>query len=154
VQRVINNWHGNLFTQILTRAGYVVFTLDNRGSANRGTAFQNPIHDRMGDVEVVDQVQGARWLASQSFVDPKRIGVWGWSYGGYMTLMLMFKAPDVFQRRRLRRARHRLERCTTRTTPSATWIGLRITRRATQRAPCSLTPRTSRVRSGNARHGR
>ena len=97
VQRVINNWHGNLFTQILTRAGYVVFTLDNRGSANRGTAFQNPIHDRMGDVEVVDQVQGARWLGAQSFVDPARIGVWGWSYGGYMTLNLMFKAPDVFR---------------------------------------------------------
>ena len=97
VQRVTNNWHGNLFTQILTRAGYVVFTLDNRGSAHRGTAFQNPIHDRMGDVEVADQVQGARWLGSQSFVDPARIGVWGWSYGGYMTLNLMFKAPDVFR---------------------------------------------------------
>jgi dipeptidyl-peptidase-4 len=97
VQRVTNNWHGNLFTQILTRAGYVVFTLDNRGSAHRGTAFQNPIHDRMGDVEVTDQVLGARWLGSQSFVDPKRIGVWGWSYGGYMTLNLMFKAPDVFR---------------------------------------------------------
>jgi len=97
VQRVINNWHGSLFTQILTRAGYVVFTLDNRGSAHRGTAFQNPIHDRMGEVEVADQVQGARWLGSQSFVDPARIGVWGWSYGGYMTLNLMFKAPDVFR---------------------------------------------------------
>jgi dipeptidyl-peptidase-4 len=97
VQRVVNNWHGSLFTQILTRAGYVVFTLDNRGSAHRGTAFQNPIHDRMGDVEVADQVQGARWLGSQSFVDPKRIGVWGWSYGGYMTLNLMFKAADVFR---------------------------------------------------------
>jgi dipeptidyl-peptidase-4 len=97
VQRVINNWHGNSFTQILTRAGYLVFTLDNRGSAHRGTAFQNPIHDRMGDVEVADQVQGARWLGSQSFVDPARIGVWGWSYGGYMTLNLMFKAADVFR---------------------------------------------------------
>jgi len=97
VQRVLNNWHGSSFTQILTRAGYVVFTLDNRGSAFRGTAFQSPIHRKMGDVEVTDQVQGARWLGSQSFVDPKRIGVWGWSYGGYMTLNLMFKAPDVFR---------------------------------------------------------
>ena len=97
IQRVINSWHGSSFTQILTRAGYVVFTLDNRGSAHRGTAFQNPIHDRMGTVEVADQVQGARWLGSQSFVDPTRIGVWGWSYGGYMTLNLMFKAPDVFR---------------------------------------------------------
>jgi dipeptidyl-peptidase-4 len=97
VQRVLNNWHGSSFTQILTRAGYVVFTLDNRGSAFRGTAFQAPIHRKMGDVEVTDQVQGAQWLGSQSFVDPKRIGVWGWSYGGYMTLNLMFKAPDVFR---------------------------------------------------------
>jgi dipeptidyl-peptidase 4 len=97
VQRVLNNWHGSSFTQILTRAGYVVFTLDNRGSAFRGTAFQAPIHRRLGDVEVTDQVQGARWLMSQSFVDPARIGVWGWSYGGYMTLNLMFKAPDVFR---------------------------------------------------------
>ena len=97
VQRVLNNWHGSSFTQILTRAGYAVFVLDNRGSAFRGTAFQAPIHRRLGDVEVTDQVQGARWLGSQSFVDPKRIGVWGWSYGGYMTLNLLFKAPDVFR---------------------------------------------------------
>ena len=97
VQRVLNNWHGSSFTQILTRAGYVVFTLDNRGTAFRGAAFQAPIHRRLGDVEVTDQVQGARWLMSQSFVDPARIGVWGWSYGGYMTLNLMFKAPDVFR---------------------------------------------------------
>jgi dipeptidyl-peptidase 4 len=97
VQRVVDNWTGNSFTQILTRAGYVVFQLDNRGSAFRGTAFQAPIHDKLGDVEVADQVQGARWLGSQGFVDPARIGVWGWSYGGYMTLMLMFKAPDVFR---------------------------------------------------------
>jgi dipeptidyl-peptidase 4 len=97
VQRVLDNWTGSSFTQILTRAGYVVFQLDNRGSAFRGTAFQAPIHDKLGDVEVTDQVQGARWLGSQGFVDPARIGVWGWSYGGYMTLMLMFKAPDVFR---------------------------------------------------------
>ena len=97
VQRVLNNWHGSSFTQILTRAGYVVFVLDNRGSAGRGMAFQTPIHRKMGEVEVTDQVQGARWLGLQSFVDSARIGVWGWSYGGYMTLNLMFKAPDVFR---------------------------------------------------------
>jgi len=96
-QRVLNNWSGASFTQILTRAGYVVFQLDNRGSAFRGTAFQAPIHDKLSDAEVADQVQGAHWLGSQPFVDPQRIGVWGWSYGGYMTLMLMFKAPDVFR---------------------------------------------------------
>ncbi|MGA2190986.1 MAG: S9 family peptidase [Steroidobacteraceae bacterium] len=97
VQRVANHWNGSSFTQILTRAGYVVYQLDNRGTAFRGTAFQAPIHGRLGVVEVADQVQGARWLASQPYVDPSRVGVWGWSYGGYMTLMLMFKAPDVFR---------------------------------------------------------
>jgi dipeptidyl-peptidase-4 len=97
VQRVVDTWNGASFTQVLTRAGYVVFQLDNRGSASRGTAFQAPIHGRLGEAEVTDQVQGARWLASQPFIDPARVGVWGWSYGGYMTLMLMFKAPEVFR---------------------------------------------------------
>jgi dipeptidyl-peptidase-4 len=97
VQRVLDNWNGSSFTQILTRAGYVVFQLDNRGTAFRGTAFQSPIHGTLGEVEVADQISGAHWLGSQAFVDPSRIGVWGWSYGGYMTLMLMFKAPDVFR---------------------------------------------------------
>jgi dipeptidyl-peptidase-4 len=96
IQRVLDNWMGSSFTQILTRAGYVVFQLDNRGTAFRGSAFQDAIHGKLGDVEVADQVQGARWLASQGFVDPARVGVWGWSYGGYMTLMLMFRAPEVF----------------------------------------------------------
>jgi len=97
VQRVLNNWSGDSFSQILTRAGYVVFQLDNRGSAHRGTAFQSPIRGELGKVEVEDQVRGARWLASQGFVDPARLGVWGWSYGGYMTLMLMFRAPELFR---------------------------------------------------------
>jgi dipeptidyl-peptidase 4 len=96
-QRVLNNWSGASFIQILTRAGYVVFQLDNRGSAFRGTAFQAPIHRRLSDAEVSDQVHGATWLGSQSFVDAERIGVWGWSYGGYMTLMLMLKSPDLFR---------------------------------------------------------
>jgi dipeptidyl-peptidase-4 len=96
VQVVVDNWMGSSFTQILTRAGYVVFQLDNRGSAFRGSAFQAPIHDNLGVIEVADQVQGARWLGALPFVDPARLGVWGWSYGGYMALMLMFKAPDIF----------------------------------------------------------
>ena len=97
VQRVIDDWQGSSFTQILIREGFVVFTLDNRGTAHRGTAFEAPIHGKLGETEVADQVQGARWLGSQSFVDPQRMGVWGWSYGGYMALNLMFKAPDVFR---------------------------------------------------------
>jgi len=97
VQRVLNGWTGGSFTQILTRAGFVVFQLDNRGTASRGSAFQSPIRQELGRIELADQVRGARWLAEQPFVDPERIGVWGWSYGGYMALMLMFRAPDVFK---------------------------------------------------------
>ncbi|HEX4151327.1 MAG TPA: S9 family peptidase [Steroidobacteraceae bacterium] len=97
VQEVLDAWTGSSFTQILTRAGYVVFQLDNRGSASRGTAFQAPIYGKLGEVEVDDQVRGAKWLASQPFIDAARVGVWGWSYGGYMSLMLMFKAPEVFR---------------------------------------------------------
>jgi dipeptidyl-peptidase-4 len=97
VQRVLDNWTGDTFTQILTRAGFIVFQLDNRGSAARGVAFQAAIHGQLGEVEVADQVRGARWLGSLSFVDPARIGVWGWSYGGYLTLMLMLKAPELFR---------------------------------------------------------
>jgi dipeptidyl-peptidase-4 len=97
VQRVTNAWTGHSFTQVLTRLGYVVFQLDNRGTAARGTAFQAPILGKLGDVEVADQIQGARWLGSQPYVDAARIGVWGWSYGGYMTLMLLFKAPELFR---------------------------------------------------------
>jgi len=97
VQRVLDNWTGSSFTQILTRVGYVVLQLDNRGSAGRGTAFQAPIHGKLGETEVADQVLAARWLAAQTYVDPTRIGVWGWSYGGYLTLMLMFKAPEIFR---------------------------------------------------------
>ena len=96
-QAVLDQWAGDSFTQILTRAGFVVFQLDNRGTAFRGAAFQALLSGQLGSVEIADQVQGAHWLAAQSFVDPQRMGVWGWSYGGYMTLMLMFRAPEVFR---------------------------------------------------------
>jgi dipeptidyl-peptidase 4 len=96
-QSVLDDWNGDSFVQILTRAGFVVFQLDNRGSAFRGTAFQAPLSGQLGGAEVEDQIRGARWLGSQPFIDKSRIGVWGWSYGGYMALMLLFRAPDVFR---------------------------------------------------------
>ena len=97
VQRVLEEWSGASFTQILTRAGFVVFQLDNRGSGFRGAAFQERLQGRFGRIEVEDQVLGARWLAAQGFVDPERLGVWGWSYGGYLSLMLLMLAPEVFR---------------------------------------------------------
>lgn len=95
-QRVRNQWLVN-FNDILARHGYVVMVLDNRGMWNRGLAFEGHVKNAMGTVEVRDQVSGAEYLKSLPFVDGDNIGTWGWSYGGYMTLMSMFKEPDVFK---------------------------------------------------------
>ena len=97
-QVVTNKWAGNrgLLMQHWVSKGYVVFSLDNRGSNYRGKAFENPIYKSMGSVEVDDQIAGVKFLRSLDFVDPNRIGVHGHSYGGYMTLMTMFKAPEYF----------------------------------------------------------
>ena len=82
--------------QILARQGYVVFTVDNRGTANRGKAFEDAIYRDLGGVEVRDQLRGLEWLKSQAFVDADRIGIHGWSYGGYLTLMCLLKAPGEY----------------------------------------------------------
>lgn len=91
VQVVQRRWdeRWGLVDQVLAQRGFVVFSLDNRGSARRGVAFEAPIHRRMGGPEVEDQIAGVRWLAQQDFVDARRIGVFGWSYGGYMSLHLL-----------------------------------------------------------------
>lgn len=97
-QMVVNEWGGTrlLFQQYLARKGLVVFTLDNRGSWGRGHAFEAAIYRRLGEVELADQLAGVRYLEAQPWVDPDRIGVYGGSYGGYMALMAMHRAPDEF----------------------------------------------------------
>ncbi|MEM1433477.1 MAG: S9 family peptidase [Pseudomonadota bacterium] len=85
-----------LIEQYWAQQGFLVFTLDNRGVQHYGKAFQAPAYKRLGVIEVEDQLVGVDWLKSQPFVDPERIGVFGWSYGGYMTLMLLTQAPGVF----------------------------------------------------------
>jgi dipeptidyl-peptidase-4 len=95
VQRVRRQW-GSPLHQYLVRRGFVVFMADNRGSTNRGVAFEAPIHLRLGSVEVEDQLRALEFLKSQPFVDPDRVAVFGWSYGGYMTLRLLTKAPEAF----------------------------------------------------------
>ncbi len=98
-QVVTNKWGGNrgLLMQYWVDQGYVVFSVDNRGSNYRGKAFEDPIYKKMGTVEVDDQVAGVKFLRSLDYVDPERIGVHGHSYGGYMTLMTMFKAGEYFK---------------------------------------------------------
>jgi len=94
-QMVTNSW-GNYFLQYMAQQGYVVFTLDNRGSNYRGKVFEDAIYRAMGSVEVDDQVAGVKFLRQLPWVDAKRIGVYGHSYGGYMSLLCMFKAGEYF----------------------------------------------------------
>ncbi|MBB3167674.1 S9 family peptidase [Simiduia aestuariiviva] len=98
-QRVKNSWLGrnSYWHQFMAQRGYVVFKLDNRGSGNRGLKFETPIHKKLGDIELRDQLVGVEFLKSLPYVDAQRIGIFGWSYGGYMTAMALFKAPDVFK---------------------------------------------------------
>ena len=76
--------------------GYIWFALDNRGSANRGVAFEQPIYRAMGGVEVRDQKAGAEYLKTLPFVDPDKIAIDGWSYGGYMTLKQLEADPGLY----------------------------------------------------------
>jgi len=83
--------------QVLARRGYVVFSLDNRGTPNRGKAFEDVLYRNMGDFEVRDQLLGLEWLKNQAFVDEENVGIFGWSYGGYMTLMSLLKSPGAYK---------------------------------------------------------
>ncbi|MBC7777080.1 MAG: DPP IV N-terminal domain-containing protein [Phycisphaerae bacterium] len=100
-QLVTNTWlaGAELWMHHMAQEGYIIFTMDGRGSANRGFAFENAIHRRVGDVEIEDQLAGIEYLKAQTFVDPSRIGVFGWSYGGFMTTSLMTRpeSKNVFK---------------------------------------------------------
>ncbi|PKG59107.1 S9 family peptidase [Shewanella sp. GutDb-MelDb] len=97
-QLVTNSWsHQDYFTQHLLQQGFIVYQLDNRGSAHRGTKFEYVIYKQLGDAEVNDQKVGVDYLRSLPFVDGDNIAIYGHSYGGYMALMSLFKAPDYFK---------------------------------------------------------
>jgi dipeptidyl-peptidase-4 len=93
VQTVTRNWE-RMSDQFYSREGYIVFRLDNRGSDNRGRKFEDAIYRRTGGPEVRDQLVGVDYLKSLPYVDADRIGIQGWSYGGYMTLMTLLQAPE------------------------------------------------------------
>jgi dipeptidyl-peptidase 4 len=98
-QLVRDLWGGRrlLWHEWMAEHGYIIFSLDNRGSSGRGHAFETPVYHHFGSVELADQLAGVRYLRSLPYVDAARIGIWGWSYGGHMTLQAMLRAPDVFK---------------------------------------------------------
>lgn len=98
-QLVLNKWLGgaNYFDYYMAQNGYVVFTVDNRGSDSRGKKFCDVTHRNLGTNEMADQMKGIEFLKSKSFVDQNRIGVFGWSFGGFMTTTLMTSQTDTFK---------------------------------------------------------
>jgi len=98
-QTVKNSWgkSGYLWRQLLTQKGYLVFELDNRGTGWRGRMFKQLVYRRLGHFEVEDMVNGVEYLRTLPYVDAERIGIWGWSYGGYTTIMSMLKAAAHFK---------------------------------------------------------
>ena len=99
VQLIKNSFpgSGNLWYEYLAQKGYIVFTMDGRGSANRGLAFEQAVFRNLGNVEMEDQLKGVEYLRSLPFVNASRMGVHGWSYGGFMTTSLMLRHPGVFK---------------------------------------------------------
>lgn len=98
-QMVENSWMGAVrgWDIYMAQKGYIMFTLDNRGTSNRGFDFENITHRQLGVTETQDQMTGVNYLLSLPYVDRERIGVHGWSFGGFMTLNLMLRHPDIFK---------------------------------------------------------
>ncbi|MBO4731143.1 MAG: prolyl oligopeptidase family serine peptidase, partial [Bacteroidaceae bacterium] len=98
-QLVTDSWlgGGNLYFLYLAQQGYVVFTVDNRGTDNRGFEFESCTHRHLGEIEMADQMEGVKFLKSLPYVDESRMGVEGWSFGGFMTITMKLAHPEVFK---------------------------------------------------------
>ena len=98
-QLVTDSWlaGGNLYFMFLAQQGYVVFTVDNRGTDNRGFEFESCTHRRLGEIEMADQMEGVKFLKGLPYVDADRMGVEGWSFGGFMTITMKLAHPEVFK---------------------------------------------------------
>jgi len=98
-QMITNSWLGgaDLWLYYMAQQGYIVFTLDNRGSMNRGLEFENATFRNLGKLEMEDQLAGVAYLKKFTYVDAKRLGVYGWSFGGFMSTSLMTRTPDIFK---------------------------------------------------------
>ena len=98
-QKVENSWLGNatLWLNYMAQNGYIIFTIDNRGSAFRGLDFEQATFRKLGTVEIEDQITGIEYLKGLSFVDTNKIGIFGWSYGGFMAASLLTRSPEIFK---------------------------------------------------------
>lgn len=98
-QEVINEYDGfrKMWHQMMTQKGYIVVCVDNRGTSYRGRDYRQVSYGQLGKFETDDQIEVAKWLAGQSYVDAGRIGIWGWSYGGYMASLCITRGADVFK---------------------------------------------------------
>jgi len=99
LQLVTNNFpaSGNLWYEYMAQHGYIVFTMDGRGSSNRGTQFEQAVFRNLGETEMKDQLKGVEYLKSLPFVNAEKMGIHGWSFGGFMTTSFMLKYPEVFK---------------------------------------------------------
>jgi len=91
------DWRNGFWYQMLASKGYIVVSVDNRGTGARGRDFRTQTYQQLGKLETEDQIAAAKWLASQDYVEASRIGIWGWSYGGYMSSLGITKGADVFK---------------------------------------------------------
>ena len=98
-QMVIDGWNltADMRDQWLCSQGWLIIRLDNRGATRRGLQFEGAIRHNMGELEVYDQQDGVNWLVDQGLTDPERVGIFGWSYGGYMSAMALARAPETFK---------------------------------------------------------
>ncbi|MBK9318060.1 MAG: S9 family peptidase [Bacteroidetes bacterium] len=98
-QMITNSWLGgaDLWFHYLTQQGYIVFTLDNRGSGWRGKDFEQATFRKLGDVEMADQIAGVNYLRRLPYIDANKLGLNGWSYGGFMTTSLMTRYPGIYK---------------------------------------------------------
>ena len=98
-QTVVNSYNSTNFFwyQMLASKGYIIVSIDNRGTGGRGAAFKKATYKQLGKLECIDQIEGAKYLGQLKFVDSKRIGIWGWSFGGYLTTLCMTKGSEYFK---------------------------------------------------------
>lgn len=98
-QQVMNRWGGSraIWNQYMAQQGYIVACVDNRGTGGRGEEFKKLTYKQLGKYETIDQIEAAKYFGAQNYIDASRIGIWGWSYGGYMSSLCISKGADVFK---------------------------------------------------------